>query len=370
MSILFEPHKIGNFNIKNRFIRSATYYALSDIDGFISDRSIELKKNLAANEIGLIITGAAFVHKNGQGGPDLNGIQTDAHIPLYQKMTRAVHDLDGRIVMQIAHHGALAFTPFFSVEDYMAVSFVDFFNNLKRKPRTMTEEDIEGIIQAFGQAARRVEASGFDGVQIHGAHGYLISQFLSPVFNKRDDKWGGCLENRMRFLVEVIRAVKKNVSEDFPVMIKLGCRDYLTGDDGLTIEEGMEIATAVEKEGICHLEVSNGFFDDTDFKFNSGIGKPEQEAYYRKDCVLIRKATKIPLSLVGGMRSLPVMEEVVESGICECISISRPLIREPDLIKRWKNRDTRPATCISCGRCLWNPDSNGKNRVFCRQLKK
>ena len=370
MSILFEPVKIGNFEIKNRFIRSATYYALSDIDGFISDKSIELKKTLAANEIGLIITGAAFVHKNGQGGPDLNGIQTDAHIPLYQKMTRAVHELDGRIVMQIAHHGALASTPFFSVEDYMAVSFIDYFNTLKRKPREMEEEDIENIIQAFGQAARRVEESGFDGVQIHGAHGYLISQFLSPIFNKRHDKWGGCLENRMRFLVEVIRSVKKNVSEDFPVMIKLGCRDYTKDDDGLTIEEGVEIAATIEKEGICHLEVSSGYWDDTHSKSNSGISKPEQEAYYRKDCFQVRKATAITLSLVGGMRSLPVMEEVVKSNICDCISISRPLIREPDLIKRWKNGDTRPATCISCGKCLWNPDVNGKNRVYCPQLEK
>jgi len=368
MSILFEPITVGKLEIKNRFLRSATYYALSDRDGFIGQESVELIGRLVENEVGLIVTGYAYVMKSGQSFPDMNGIQDDDHIPGFQKMTRAVHERDGRVVMQIAHCGVASETAAKTGGDYVAVSLVEKMPDYGHEARQMNDEDIEKIIEAFGQAARRVQEAGFDGVQIHGAHGYLVSQFLSPLSNKREDRWGGSLENRMRFVIEVSRAMKRQVDDDFPVMIKLGCRDYVK-DGGLTIEEGAQVAQALEREGISLIEISCSVQDMSSRKSSLlGITSKEKEACFRPDARVIRKATSIPLSLVGGMRSLPVMEDIIQSGTSDLISICRPFIREPDLIKRWSKGDNRPAECISCGGCF-NLDDKGKIKIYCRQLK-
>ena len=308
MSVLFEPMKIGNFETRNRFVRSATYFALADENGFIGEPSAKLMKNLAEGGVGLIITGYAYISKSGQSFVDMNGIQDDDHLAGYQKMTKAVHDADGRIVMQIAHCGTGSETTARTGGDYMAVSITEKMPDYGHPAREMNEEDIEAIIESFGQAARRVEEAGFDGVQIHGAHGYLVSQFLSPRSNLRRDKWGGSLKNRTRFAVEVVRSIKKSVSDDFPVMIKLGCRDYLDEGVGLTIEEGAEVAQSLEKEGVGLIEISNGFQDASYRKQRLGTTTPEKEAYYLPDARVIRDKTNGPLSLVGGMRSLPVME--------------------------------------------------------------
>ena len=193
--------------------------------------------------------------------------------------------------------------------------------------------------------------------------------------------------------MKVARAIKKEVDDSFPVTIKLGAFDYLDPvdipywgagpgkkedrsdenktplkNDLLTIEEGAEVAKALEKEGISLIEISNGFLGKSSYKIHLGITSPEKEAYFLKEAEVIRDATTGPLGLVAGMRSLPVMEEIIDSGVADCISISRPLIREPGLIKRWKEGDTRPADCISCGGCF-NYIGKGKYRIYCRKLK-
>jgi len=376
MSVLFEPVKIGNLEIKNRFMRSATYFAVADAEGFISEPGVNVIRTLAENEVGLIVAGYAYVLKHGQRSPDMNGIQDDDHIPGYQKMTKAVHDTDGKVVLQIAHTGGWAMNVAQTGGDYMAVSVTDDLPDFGRKAREMNGEDIESIIDAFGQAARRVQEAGFDGVQIHGAHAYLVSQFLSPRTNKRTDKWGGSLENRMRFAVEVTRAAKKQVDTNFPVMIKLGCQDYLEDDGGMTIEEGAQVVETLEEEGVCLVEISYSVIDPPQRKKFLGITSPEKEAVLLPEARVIRKATSVPLALVTGLRSLPVMEEVIESGVADLISICRPLIREPGLIKRWKEGDTRPADCISCKGTThksqygcFNPDEKGKMHIYCKQLK-
>jgi len=367
MSVLFEPLTMGKLHMKNRFVRSATYFALADMDGFTGEESVQLIRRLAENDVGLIVTGYAYVLKSGQHFPDMNGIQTDAHIPGYRKMTQAVHEVGGTVVMQIVHCGSASQTVAQTGGDLMAVSALEGMSVHGRAPREMTDEDIEGIIEAFGAAGRRVQEAGFDGVQIHGAHGYLVSQFLSPISNKRTDRWGGSLENRMRFVMEVARAVKKNVDDDFPVMIKLGCRDHVQEGPALTIAEGARVAAALEKEGICMVEISHGTIDAAARKKWLGITTPEKEAYFLPDAAVVREATGLPLALVGGMRSLPVMERVVSSGIADCVSLCRPFIREPGLVRRWNGGDRRPAECITCSGCFNMED--GKVRIFCSQLK-
>jgi 2,4-dienoyl-CoA reductase-like NADH-dependent reductase (Old Yellow Enzyme family) len=393
MPVLFEPFEVGKLSLKNRFVRSATYYGLADEEGFINDQGIALKRRLAENEVGLIVSGYAFVSKSGQVPPDMNGIQSDDHIPGYRRLTEAIHEAGGKIVMQIVHGGAAAFQACRSGNDYLAVSLVDKMPDFGRWPREMNEVDILEIIEAFGQAAARVEAAGFDGVQIHGAHGYLVSQFLSPRTNRRTDCWGGSPENRCRFVLEVARSIKRNVSADFPVMVKLGVRDFLKpGDDltwgadvgrrpgpeadaetpeafGLTIEEGAQAARALEAEGISLVEISNGFLGTSSYKVHLGIKGAEKEAYFLNEARAVRQAIKGPLCLVAGLRSLPVMEQIVASGTADLMALSRPLIREPELIRRWKEGDVRPADCISCGGCF-NRDEAGKMHIYCRVLKK
>jgi len=369
MSILFEPLTVGNLELKNRFLRSATYYALSDMDGFIGQDSIDLMRLLAENEVGLIVTGYAYVLKSGQSFPDMNGIQDDDHIPGYREMTQAVHDVDGRVVMQIAHCGSASETTARTGGDYMAVSRIDNLPDYGRQPRVMTQADIEEIITAFGLAAGRVQEAGFDGVQIHGAHGYLGAQFLSPLSNQRQDRWGGSLANRMRFLVEVFRSIRKEVGDNFPIMVKLGCKDYVKSGDGLSIEEGAQVARALEQEGACLIEISHCSQDPYFRKKNlMGITSEEKEACFLPEARIVRKATSLPLSIVGGLRSPGVMEDIISSGVADMISICRPLIREPDLIKRWQAGDRRPAECISCGKCF-NVDEIGKMHIRCGQLK-
>jgi len=367
MSVLFEPIKIGNIEMRNRFMRSATYYALAEENGFVGEASTALMKNLADNEVGLIITGYAYVQKNGQCFDDQNGIQDDDHIPGYREMTRAVHDAGGKIVMQIAHGGIGSRWVEQIGGDLVAVSIPDDESEKGPKPREMTNEDIEEIIHAFGQAAHRVQEAGFDGIQIHGAHGYLVTQFLSPIYNRRQDKWGGSLENRMRFVIETTREIKKQVDENFPVMIKLGCRDYIESPKKLTIEEGIRVVKALEKEGIYHIEISHGTVDRANRNLSTGITSPDKEAYLLPDAQKIRQATDMPLGLVGGMRSPSIMEQIVQSGIVDSISICRPLIREPDLLKQWKNGSRKSADCISCGRCFNRKDR--KIHIHCAQLK-
>ncbi|OPL14874.1 MAG: hypothetical protein AVO39_08595 [delta proteobacterium MLS_D] len=367
MSVLFEPVTIGSLTLNNRIIRSATYYALADRNGYVGEESVALMRTLAGGGPGLIVTGYAFVHESGQVVPDMNGIQTDEHIPGYQEMTRAVHEKNGLVVLQIVHGGSAAYAASFFDNDYLAVSVLDDMPRYRKQAREMTGEDIEKIIISFGEAGRRAREAGFDGVQIHGAHGYLVSQFLSPATNHRDDRWGGSLENRMRFVLEVVRAVKNRAGDDFPVMIKLGCRDFLEDEPGLAIEEGAEVAAALEREGVSAVEISNGLpFEHT---IPTGINTPEKEAYYFPEARVVRDKTSVPLWLVGGMRSLSVMESVVESGVADCVSLCRPFIREPHLVRRWKEGDTRPADCISCGGCF-HYTGKGGHRIACRILER
>ena len=369
MSVVFEPLRIGNFEIKNRFVRSATYSAVSDLNGCVTGAGLVLKKKLAESEIGLIITGFSYVLRNGRRMADMNGMDTDEQIPGYQQMTTVVHESEGRIVMQLAHAGYMADEAIYRGEEFLAPSIFGSLPDHRQKARVMDDEDIESVIDAFGQSARRVQEAGFDGVQVHAAHGYLITQFLAPRLNLRKDKWGGDLNNRMRFLIEIIRSVKKNVDEDFPVMVKLGVRDYLDFGPEMHLDEGVQVAVALEKEGVCFIENSTGRTDSHETRIQAGIRSIEQEAYLLEDAKAVREAVSIPLCLVGGVRSFEVAEEVIRSGIVDCVSICRALIREPDLIKRWKKGDRRRAECISCWGCLRDLGNNTFN-VRCRYLDK
>jgi 2,4-dienoyl-CoA reductase-like NADH-dependent reductase (Old Yellow Enzyme family) len=219
-------------------------------------------------------------------------------------------------------------------------------------PREMTVAEIKEMIEKFAQVCRRVKEAGFDAVQLHGGHGYLISNFISPYTNIRTDEYGGDTERRARFVVDIVRRARELVGDEFPIMIKMNCDDFVSG--GLSKDEAARVAAVIEEAGIDCIEITGGIYETREEMSRLGINKEEKEAYFRSHAEALRKAVNIPLILVGGIRSPNVIEKVLSDGVADMVSMCRPFIREPGLVKRWKDGDLKKATCISCGQCSEN----------------
>ena len=352
MSILFEPTRIRRMEIRNRFVRSATYDGSTDRSGTVSEKQMAISAELADNGVGLLITGIAYVLKSGQISGFQNSLATDEMIPSFRMLAETVHHKEGNIAVQLFHAGREKAKFSRLKGDAMGPSAIENDPYFGESYRTIEEEEIWEIIEAFGNAARRAQESGFDAVQVHGAHAYLLAQFLSPYANRRKDQWGGSLENRLRLHCEIYRNIRKKVGRDFPVLLKLGVEDGFPG--GLTFEEGKKAAQLLAECGYDALEVSSGLrglgYEKTEFR--TKITSLDREAYFRDWCKDIKKAIHVPVMMVGGLRSIALMEEIVRNGEADFVSLSRPLIREPDLITRWKNGFHHRATCISCNRCF------------------
>ncbi len=350
-SILFQSAKIGPLNIPNRFIRSATWEGLAAPDGGCTDDLVRLMGELAEGGVGLIISSHAFVRPEGFAVRGQLGIDRDDCIPGLARMTEAVHGKGGRIVLQLAHGGLLAGTQLTGLPA-LAPSLAGGPEKTRR--REMTEADIADTIQAYGEAALRAKKAGFDGVQIHAAHGYLLNQFLSPWFNRRSDRYGGTLENRTRIILGILTAVRNSAGRDCPVLVKMNSEDFLEG--GLTREDSLQAALMIAAAGADAIELSGGTLLSGKLSpSRSKIDSVEQEAYFRDAARAFKAKLNIPLALVGGIRSFEVAEGLVKEGIADFVSMSRPFIREPGLVNRWKSGDRRRATCLSDNRCFMPP---------------
>jgi 2,4-dienoyl-CoA reductase-like NADH-dependent reductase (Old Yellow Enzyme family) len=188
-------------------------------------------------------------------------------------------------------------------------------------------------------------------VQIHAAHGYLLSQFLSPLFNLRQDEYGGTVENRYRALGQALKKVRDAAGPDFPVLIKLNSRDFLEG--GLDLEDSLDIGRRLKQDGVDAIELSGGVLISKNLSpSRTGITAEEKEAYFAEEARAFKQKVGLPLLLVGGIRSLSVAERIVEQGLADVISMSRPFIREPNLVQRWRSGDRRPAACLSDNQCF------------------
>jgi 2,4-dienoyl-CoA reductase-like NADH-dependent reductase (Old Yellow Enzyme family) len=339
---------------------------MANDDLTVSQRLIDLMVELAEGGVGLIITGLATVTMDGRVIPWMLGIHNDDCIPGLTQMTHAVHDVGGKIVAQIAHGGAQG-NPALTGE-LLGPSVIPAVGSEEAACRAMTIEDIHRIVKAFGEAGRRAKQAGFDGVQLHGAHGYLISEFLSPFFNKRTDAYGGSLKNRARFVLDTYHRVRDAVGTNYPVTIKLNSEDFLEG--GLTLDEMLQVASWLETAGIDAIELSGG----TSWAIRSGnpnasFARVEKtDLYYRDAALRYKDAIQVPLMLVGGIRSYEVAKQLVEDELTDYIALSRPLIREPSLINRWKSGDVQPSACVSDNACTV-PLFAGKG-IHCVHLKK
>jgi 2,4-dienoyl-CoA reductase-like NADH-dependent reductase (Old Yellow Enzyme family) len=235
-------------------------------EGACTPALVDLMSGLARGGVGLIITSYAYVRTDGQCSVGQLGIYKDDLIEGFRHMTKAVHDLGGRIVFQIAHGGFYA-DPKLTEQVLLAPSRIEDVR--KSAHREMTLEDIRGVVESFGHAACRAKEAGFDGVQIHAAHGYLLAQFLSPAFNKREDDYGGPLENRARALLEVLRRLKTEVGNDFPILVKMNSEDFVEG--GLTLEDAVKVGAMLQEGGIDAIELSGGtLFPENSVPFEKG----------------------------------------------------------------------------------------------------
>jgi len=378
VSILFTPKKIGNIELPNRFVNSATFESMAKETGEVSDELIKRYERLAKGGVGLIITGLMYVHPSGRGYKYQTAIYHESMIEGLKKLVAAVHQAGGKIAFQLVHAGRQTTKDMIgqaplapSSRGRDPVNFV--------KPKEMTEDEIREIVKAFGAAAQRAVEAGVDGIQLHGAHGYLISEFLSPFFNIRTDSWGGSEENRFRFLKEVLGEVKTMVPDGFPILIKMNTNDY-TPKQGITPALAARYAGWLAKLGIDGVEVSCGTSNYSYMNMCRGdvptaemlkslswwekpvgrlmIGKLEgkydlEEGYNLEAARMIKPVLgNTPLFLVGGMRTVSHMERVLENNYADFISMSRPFIREPFLVKKIKEGKLDKVSCVSCNKCL------------------
>ncbi|OPY89444.1 MAG: NADH oxidase [Syntrophus sp. PtaU1.Bin208] len=348
MKKLFESSQINGMILANRFVRSATWEGMATAEGGVTPRLIETMTHLARGGVGLIISSHTYIRQEGQATPWQLGIYRDELIPGLSEMAGAVHENGGRIVLQLAHAGAFAAE---SAVDQLPLA-VSNLEGLADSPRKeITRQDIAELVGAFAEGARRAKAAGFDGVELHAAHGYLLSQFFSPLYNRRRDEYGGSVANRSRICLEILTAIRETVGRDYPVLIKMNGQDY--SKDGLVREESLQIAQLLENAGIDAVEVSGGLLKSVKMSpSRPRIDTVQKEVYFREDARLFKKALKIPLILVGGIRSLEAAENLLTEGDADYIAMSRPLIREPELVSRWQAGDRRRAECTSDNLCF------------------
>ena len=359
MSKLFETTSINGMKISNRFVRSATWEGMATTDGAVTPKLIDTITNLAKGGVGLIISGHTYVSPEGQGSPWQLGIYKDELIDGLKALTAAVHKNGGKIVMQLTHAGNFARENLINRPPLI----VSNLNDSPESPQIeMTSQEIQRIVTAFASAAKRAKSAGFDGVQIHSAHGYLLSQFLSPLYNKRQDQYGGNIQNRVKIHLEVYQAVRNSVGHDYPVLIKMNCEDM--GENGISPEDSLQAAKMFANVGFDAIELSGGITRAGKFSpIRTGINSEDKEAYFKKYAHLLKKEINVPLMLVGGIRSFEVADRLITEGVADYISMSRPLIREPGLINRWKSGDRQKAKCVSDNLCF-DPGLDGRG-IYC-----
>jgi len=372
MSLLGNPLRIGMLDLPNRIVRSATHESLAE-DGAVSEELVSALARLSRGGVGLIVTGAAAVAPNGCISSTQLGIWTDRFIPGLAWLVNAVHAAgDARLVVQISHAGPHAR----GVQESLAPSAVKTLA-LQSNPRAMSADEIEGVLDAYAAAARRARQAGADGLQFHMCHGDLPSSFFATTTNRRRDQWGGSLENRIRFPLEIYRRVRAAVGPDFPLLAKLSATDY---KGGWKCEDALVLARAFAAEGLQAIEISAGvsetwlgmsrgdvpvdiiaaslgggwlkrwlvtaYFSMTRRRF------PFAEGYLVPYALAVKEALPhMPVVAVGGFRTRETMERVLAQGI-DLVALSRPLIREPNLARRLLAGETDRATCTNCNRCV------------------
>ena len=362
-SKLFKKTSIGNINLKSRFIASATWQGRANFDGSTSPLLISSLLPVARGEVGMIIGEMAYVTASSASSPGQLGIYDDKLIPGLKRMADFIHDAGTPIILQLVHSGLCSSPMLGGIQT--GPSVMETADG--KMGKEMTVEEIAEVVTAFRDAATRAKTAGFDGVQIHAAHGWLLSQFLSPFFNKRVDSYGGNIENRSRLLIEITKRIKEISTPNFIVSVKINSDDYLPG--GFSTDEMIRVCMMLEQEGVDSIEISGGTIGallagDPDHSFSPVRRKG---VYYMDAARRYKEKIRVPLMLVGGIRSFEEADQIIETGVADYVSLCRPLIREPGLIKGWKSGNLKKSDCISESACF-QPGVEGRG-VQCVHLK-
>ena len=343
-SKVFEATQLGGVNLNNRIIRSATQEIMAQ-NGNVSNRLLDMYDELSKSGVGLIITGYMTFSQTDNHSPSTLCIENDERIQKLKTLTDKVHRNGTKIIAQLAHLGSQILQES-NVSTFGPSEIKEPFNGLI--PKALTIDQIKSIVTEFGQAALRAKKARFDGIQIHAAHGYLLSKFLSPVFNKRNDEYGGNIENNARIILEVVNEIKETCGKNFPVWIKLNSADYGQEQDSFDFNSAIATAKLLEKEGIDAIEMSGG----TPTGQLSPSRSQQHEAYHSAKAQILSSEINTPVIAVGGFRDFKKVKSILNESNIKAISLSRALIRQPNLVKQWKDGDETTAKCIACNGCF------------------
>ena len=323
--LLKQPISIGSVRLTNRLVMPPLATEKSTSDGIVTDALIQhYERRARGGYIGLIITEHTFIEPLGKASPRQLSLASDAVIPGLAKLVEAIHQVGStKVFAQINHAGAAADTKSIGTTPVGPGSIViqHHWKGTLPMPRSLTVAEIKGIVQAYAAAARRAKEAGYDGVEIHSAHGYLLNQFYSPLTNTRTDDYGGTLENRIRFHREVIAAVRAAVGVDYPVAIRLGGCDYLPG--GSTIEDAVAACRQFVADGINLIDISGGI---------AGYIRPDKvtsPGYFKDMTIPIKQAVTVPVILTGGVTTAAEGEFLLKQQAADLIGVGRKLLQDP-----------------------------------------
>lgn len=327
MSLLLQPIQIKNIQIKNRIIMPPMATSKSK-DGSITEDLINYYDDKSkGGYIGLIITEHAYISPEGKAGVGQTSVSKDSDIEGLKKIVEVIHKNGSKVFAQINHAGSSTEFKIIGSNPISASSVSNPGATAKPGviPTEMTKNDIKNAVIKFGEAAKRVKEAGFDGVEIHSAHGYLLSQFFSPITNKRDDEYGGTLENRIRIHLEIIDEIRKKVGEDYIVALRLGAADYM--ENGTTLSDSIFAAQAFEKQGIDLLDISGGLCGYIN-------PKSKEPGHFQELTKALKKNISIPIVLTGGIQTPMQAENLLNSNNSDFVGIGRAILKDSDWAKK------------------------------------
>jgi 2,4-dienoyl-CoA reductase-like NADH-dependent reductase (Old Yellow Enzyme family) len=347
MADIFSSWRMNRLEIPNRIVRSATWEGMAQADGTPVFETINMTAELAEGGVGLVFAGYAFVRKDGRGLPGQTGVHIDAMIGPLTRITDAVHKVKGLVGLQITHAGGQTKPEWIGGNQPVGPSnYIDPRHG--SQVRELSIPEIHDLIEAYAVAAARAKAAGFDVVQLQACHGYLVSEFASPFYNKRTDRFGGSLQNRARFGLMALEAMRDMVGPGYPLCIKLNCTDGVEG--GINFDEALQLAKMYEQASVDAIEVSGGIPSAGEKGSIRPVKSEKDEGYFLERAARIKEAVSCPVIAVGGFRSKSKVVQALD--MVDAVAMSRPLVREPGLINKWHQGSSQKAECISCGLCL------------------
>jgi len=342
MKSVFDTISLRNLQLPNRLVRSATWEALATRDGSIDEQTYQIYRELADGGVGLIITGFTSVDADDVYFEGMMRLADDAIVPQYRRLTDEVHARGGKIITQLALGGY-----YLREGDKLYERQID----------DMTQEDIQRVVEMFRQAALRAERAGFDGVQVHVAHFFFLSRFVSPLFNHRSDAYGGSTARRAKIVIDIIKAIRE-WTPSLHISMKINGSDFTPG--GNMPQDAVFMSQRYVEAGADSIEVSgNG-------TSVAGIKAHRNEAYFLPIAQAVATATDVPVILVGGLRSADTINAILNETAVQLFSLSRPLVREPNLPNLWKQDTAYISKCVSCNGCY---HSKGHRCVFAKRQR-